>query len=566
MNSRHSLPPPGRCLTAALLLAFGVWATAAQAGEPGLGLPSQTGADTAGAVGKVTLALGKALVIDAAGRAQAVRTGSPIHAGDRIETAEGGHVHIRFVDGALVSVRPTSRLVVEDYQYDARQVEKSLVRFRLDQGVARAISGAAAEGARERFRLNTPLVAIGVRGTDFVVRTDAVQTLASVNQGAIVVAPFGAECQPQATGPCGTGSARLLTASMGQMLVEYRDQFAQPEIRPINSMTGNGGITVASSSAGTTSSTGTTGSASAGSGSGNASSTTASGSSASSSGSATASGSSSGSSTTASSSSTSNAGSTTASSGSASSSGSSTTASSGSTSSTSSSTTVAARSTESLSLQSHKTSSVSDEAVSAVLVQGAVHLAGEEVKKPSNTGTGSTGGGGTSVVPVVPAAQLAWGRWNWVAALPGDIAVVASSAMEGRQVTVGNDEYGLFRNNSTASVLAPQLGTLGFTLQQSQAQFIAANGARQAASVLGGSLSLDFAARQFNTLLQLTSATTGAVGLQAGGAITQDGYFTSVIPGQSLAGAVALDAKSAGYVFEKSAAGGTLSGITLWGR
>lgn len=47
------------------------------------------------------------------------------------------------------------------------QIEQSLVRFRLDRGVARAISGAAAEGARERFRLNTPLVAIGVRGTDF---------------------------------------------------------------------------------------------------------------------------------------------------------------------------------------------------------------------------------------------------------------------------------------------------------------------------------------------------------------------------------------------------------------
>ncbi|WP_280188468.1 FecR family protein [Delftia sp. PS-11] len=528
MNSRHSLPPPGRSLTAALLLAFGVWATAAQAGEPGLGLLSQTGADTAGAVGKVTLALGKALVIDAAGRAQAVRTGSQIHAGDRIETAEGGHVHIRFVDGALVSVRPTSRLVVEDYQYDARQVEKSLVRFRLDQGVARAISGAAAEGARERFRLNTPLVAIGVRGTDFVVRTDAVQTLASVNQGAIVVAPFGAECQPQATGPCGTGSARLLTASMGQMLVEYRDQFAQPEIRPINSMTGNGGITVASSSTGSTGSTGSvvangTLTSATSSGSGNASS---------------------------------NSGSTTASS----SSSNSASSSNSSNSSSSATTTVAVRSTESLTLQSHKTSSVSDEAVSAVLVQGAVHLAGSEVQKPSQPPT--TG------ITNVPQTPLVWGRWTDSALMAGDITIARSSLREARKTddVIGFGDYILFRSSTTASVLAPQLGVLGFSLQQSQAQFIAANGARQAASVLGGSLTLDFASRQFNTLLQLTSAATGNVGLQAGGEITQQGAFYSYGTGQSLAGAVALDAKSAGYTFEKSVTGGMLNGITLWGR
>lgn len=494
MNSSLPPSPPGRCLTAAVLLAISMWtlpasASAADGSSEGLQGREQVQPIV---VGKVTLALGKALIVDPAGLSQTVRTGSKIHAGDRIETAEGGHVHIRFVDGALVSVRPTSRLVVEDYQFDAQHVERSLVRFRLDHGVARAISGAAAEGARERFRLNTPLVAIGVRGTDFVVRTDAAQTLASVNQGAIVVAPFGAECQAQATGPCGTGSAKLLSASMGPMLVEYRDQFAQPEIRPVNGLAGNGGVALASS-----------GSASGNGGSGNAASS----------------------------------------------------------SSSSSTTTVASRSSESLTLQSHKSVGVSDESVSAVLVQGAVHLAGEEIKKP--TKPVEPGGG---IVTPVPAAQLAWGRWSWAASQPGDVALSNAEAREGRSITVRNDDFILFRNETTASLLGPQLGTLGFSLQQSQAQFIAANGSRQAASVLGGSLSLDFAARQFNTLLQLTSGATGAVGLQAAGEITQQGYFYSHITGQSVTGAVALDAKSAGYSFEKSTAGGTLSGITLWGR
>ena len=186
------------------------------------------------AVGEVTLQIGQAVVVSTSDVSEAVRRGTLIRPGDRIETSEGGHVHIRFIDGALVSVRPTSRLVVEDYQYNPQQVAQSLVRFRLEKGVTRAISGAAAEGARDRFRLNTPLVAIGVRGTDFVVRTQFDQTIATVNQGAIVMTPFGEGCSPLAFGPCGSATARLLTADMGNTLVEFRNTLTQPELKPFN--------------------------------------------------------------------------------------------------------------------------------------------------------------------------------------------------------------------------------------------------------------------------------------------------------------------------------------------
>ena len=60
-------------------------------------------------VGEVTLTIGQAMNIPASGVPVALQRGSKIHPGDRIETADGGHVDIRFVDGAMVSVRPTSR-------------------------------------------------------------------------------------------------------------------------------------------------------------------------------------------------------------------------------------------------------------------------------------------------------------------------------------------------------------------------------------------------------------------------------------------------------------------------
>ena len=465
---------PGKSLAAALLAIGGGLAS----------LPVQASLPSpVAAVGTVTLSLGKALIIDAAGTAQTVRRGSTIRPGDRVETAQGGHVHIRFVDGALVSVRPTSRLVVEDYQYNAQHVEQSLVRFRLDQGTARAISGAAAEGAKERFRLNTPLVAIGVRGTDFLVRTDAEQTLASVNQGAIVMAPFDTLCQPQDTGPCGSDSARLLSASMGDMLMEYRQQLAGPQFRPLEhsptvlAQNNDKGTTVSAPAQGSTA--------------------------------------------------------------------------------------LPLRET----YNDTQKNVTNDTAVVAVLMQEAVTQAEETAKeqppfKPEPQPEPS---------PPIPEpepplpAQLAWGRWG--AASDGDMSLTKEQAREGRKVTVGLNNYMLYRNEDTLSQISPQLGRLGFSLEQSHAQFTAANGAVQPAAVTAGHLTLDFAARQFSTALDLTSVATGAVALQASGSINTKGYFFDrSVAGQVVTGAAAFDGQSAGYAFDKAAAGGTLSGITLWGR
>lgn len=183
-------------------------------------------------VGLITMTLGQAHIFRPDGSRRSARPGNPVWVGDRIETAAGGHVHIRFIDNGLVSVRPNSRLIIEDYRYDSQQVQQSLVRFRLDHGVARSISGAAAEGARERFRLNTPLAVIGVRGTDFVVHADAQQTQALVNQGAVIMAPLAApDCQARHSGPCGGAAARLLSAAeMPGMLMQYRGYFDQPQL------------------------------------------------------------------------------------------------------------------------------------------------------------------------------------------------------------------------------------------------------------------------------------------------------------------------------------------------
>lgn len=168
-------------------------------------------------VGEITFVIGKVRIVDAAGVARNAEAGGRVAPGDHIETPAGGHVHLRFIDGGFVSVRPGSSFTLEAYDTDKAN---TAIRFKLEQGVMRSISGAATQANKERFRLNTPLAAIGVRGTDFVVQSDASGVRAVVNQGAIVVAPFDGACVAQALGPCTTTSARELSDTMGRVLLE----------------------------------------------------------------------------------------------------------------------------------------------------------------------------------------------------------------------------------------------------------------------------------------------------------------------------------------------------------
>jgi len=185
-------------------------------------------------VGEVTLAIGQSEITREAPGASvpSVQKGADIREGDVIRTSASGHVHIRFVDGALVSVRPNSVFAVREFKFDPQRPADSVIRLSLDKGEVRSVSGAGAQAARERFRLNTPLVAIGVKGTDFVTASTADATRVIVNQGAIVMAPLGQGCAADALGACSTPGARELTAQMAAALV-YRIGGASPSLQPL---------------------------------------------------------------------------------------------------------------------------------------------------------------------------------------------------------------------------------------------------------------------------------------------------------------------------------------------
>ena len=217
-------------LAAAALVA----AVPARAEPPRVATPPVAGtaaalpAPASAAVGTVTFAAGDARIETPGGASAAtpLAKGAQVLVGQTIVTAAGGHVHIRFVDDAFVAVRPNSQLAVDDYHYDAHDPAASRVKFTLNGGTGRLITGKGGQANKQGFRLNTPVAAIGVRGTDFVVRASSERTLVAVQQGAVVVSPFANGCTADGSGPCSGALARQLTASLAGTYLEQRGQDA----------------------------------------------------------------------------------------------------------------------------------------------------------------------------------------------------------------------------------------------------------------------------------------------------------------------------------------------------
>ena len=121
-------------------------------------------------VGHVTLAVGEASRVTGAGKREALKLGDPLQEQDRIITGSDALLMIVFIDQGRLALRPDTELVIRSYRVDPSGADTRL-DFDLVRGTVRQISGQAARVQPERYRLNTPVAAIGVRGTDFLATT-----------------------------------------------------------------------------------------------------------------------------------------------------------------------------------------------------------------------------------------------------------------------------------------------------------------------------------------------------------------------------------------------------------
>jgi hypothetical protein len=143
---------------------------------------SLTGSAWASAAAVVQNIYGTASVQRANGTLGILALNSELQAGDSVQTEEKSKVLLRFSDGAMVTVRSNSRLMIESYHYEEEDPQADSTTLNLLKGGMRAITGAVGKrGDVDAYRSKNFAATIGIRGTGYIVRSCVSEVAGGVN-------------------------------------------------------------------------------------------------------------------------------------------------------------------------------------------------------------------------------------------------------------------------------------------------------------------------------------------------------------------------------------------------
>ncbi len=99
------------------------------------------------------------------GDSRELKQGDFVYVNDEILTGDRSFAVLQFTDGAKVTVRPDSKLIIETYLYAGNDGDEATLN--LVSGGLRVITGAMAKTNPENYKVRTPVALMGVRGTEF---------------------------------------------------------------------------------------------------------------------------------------------------------------------------------------------------------------------------------------------------------------------------------------------------------------------------------------------------------------------------------------------------------------
>jgi hypothetical protein len=120
-------------------------------------------------VGVIKVSKGAAS-LERAGQRLPVPVGTKVREGDVVITGADGSVGITFSDNSLLSLGPDSSLAIDRFAFDST-THKGAFESSLNRGTLAAVSGKIAKQSPDAMKVRTPAAVLGVRGTEFVVRT-----------------------------------------------------------------------------------------------------------------------------------------------------------------------------------------------------------------------------------------------------------------------------------------------------------------------------------------------------------------------------------------------------------
>src|SRR5712664_4141880 len=98
---------------------------------------------------------------------RAAQRATEFYEGESIITGAGALAQLRMTDGALMSVRGDTEIKLEKFSYAGEQDRNASFLMSVLKGGLRTITGVIGRQNRERYRITTATVTLGVRGTDF---------------------------------------------------------------------------------------------------------------------------------------------------------------------------------------------------------------------------------------------------------------------------------------------------------------------------------------------------------------------------------------------------------------
>jgi hypothetical protein len=97
-----------------------------------------------------------------------LEVGTEIFEGDTIMTDSGGAVGIIFTDGAVLTLGPSGKLIVEDFLFQPAEPHVSFIS-RVVKGSVAFVSGAIGRISPGSVQFITPTATLGLRGTKILI-------------------------------------------------------------------------------------------------------------------------------------------------------------------------------------------------------------------------------------------------------------------------------------------------------------------------------------------------------------------------------------------------------------
>lgn len=98
--------------------------------------------------------------------------GDGLAVAQRVRTGQSGAASIVLKDGTVLTLGPNTTANLSQFQFDTTTQQGNLL-LDLLQGSVRLVTGLLAKVNPEQFKVKTPTSVVGVRGTDFIVETEA---------------------------------------------------------------------------------------------------------------------------------------------------------------------------------------------------------------------------------------------------------------------------------------------------------------------------------------------------------------------------------------------------------